>query len=274
MDWTMRVVGGACLAAFLSISAHAQWLTHRDPQLPRTSTGAVDLTASTPRMADGRPDFSGIWMADASADAIGSRGRPTTNPYSKFFLNVAADLPSREAPMRPWAAELYRSRREEFGKDNPTNRCLPHGIPRMWTQPDPIRIVQTRGLTTILQEFNTSFRLVFTDARQHPDTMAPTWHGYSVGRWDADTLAIDTRGFNDKTWLDVFGHPHSEALQDTERVRRRDLGHLEVAITINDPDAYTAPFSFTQGLTLMPDTELLESICNENNIDLAHIVGK
>jgi hypothetical protein len=247
-DSNRRWLAVLALAFLMGVPATAQWLKYPTAGIPRLSDGKPNLAAPPPRSADGKPDLSGIWRPDAHRDVRTVRGQLVTG-YSKYFVNIAADLPSGEAPLQPFAAALYRQHVDDFGKDNPTNRCLPHGLPRMWTQPAPLRIIQTPGLTTVLQEFDTSFRLIFTDGRGHPDTLEPTWMGYSIGTWREDTFIVDTKGFNDRTWLDATGHPHSEALHVIERFQRRDFGHLSVDMTIDDPKAYTAPLTIAQGLS-------------------------
>ena len=167
-------------------------------------------------------------------------------------------------PFQPWAAELYKQRQANKMRDNPMIQCLPAGVPRLDAYIHPYKIVQTPDLIVILYESQTIFRQIFTDGRSHPKDPEPSWLGYSIGRWDGDALVVETIGFNDKTWLDGFGHPHSDAMKLTERFRRRDFGHMDIEITIDDPKAYTKPIRYVQPQLLQPDTELIEYICNEN----------
>ena len=233
-----------------------QWISLSLPNTPRTPEGKPDLYAPSPKGYNGRPDFSGIWRVAAS----------------KYLFNITVDI--GEAPFQPWAAELYKRRSDALGKDRPSERCIPHGIPDgMLVANSPFKIVQTAGEMVILYEEFNHFRQIFTDGRGFPPETSQSWFGYSIGRWDGDTFVAETTGFNDQSWFDDPGHPHSDALRVTERFRRPDFGHLTVEVTIDDPKAYTKPWSVNIPFNLLPDTELIESIC-ENERDHAHIVGK
>lgn len=247
------VAAFCCLAA---LPASAQWLDLKTKGIPRTRNGEPDLTAPAPRSPDGKPDLSGIWMV----------------PGLKYLINIAADL--KEVPFQPWAAAEYKQRMDNRGKDDPNNFCLPSIIPEKVAVTSPWKIVETPGLTLILYESRTIFRQIFTDGRPLPKDPNPTWQGYSVGKWDGDTLVVETTGFNGKGWLDTNGHPVTDALHVTERYRRVDFGHMDVAITIDDPKAYTKPWTIHENPELQPDTELIEYICEENNRDVGHFVGK
>lgn len=239
------------LALFL-----AQWISLPLPNTPRNADGKPNLSAPAPKAASGKPDLSGIWRVAAS----------------KYLFNIAVDM--GEAPFQPWAAAVYKQRSESLGRDRPSERCIPHGIPDGMLVPNsPFKIVQTAGETVILYEEFNHFRQIFTDGRAFPPEASPSWFGYSIGRWDGDVFVADTVGFNDKSWFDDPGHPHSEALRITERFRRLDFGHLSVEITFDDPKAYTKPWSVVIPFNLLPDTELIESIC-ENEKDHVHIIGK
>ncbi len=206
-----------------------------------------------PRTRDGKPDLSGVW-----------------GPDRNFIYDISSALKKGdELPLQNWAAELAKKRRS---KDDPEANCLPTGVPRM--APYPWKIVQTPSEIVFLFEGNIhSYRQIFLDGRGHPKDADPTWYGDSVGHWEGDTLVVDTVGFNDKFWFDFAGHPHTDQLHIVERYRRPDLGHLEDEVTINDPGAYTRPFTLYGHFPLQP-TEIMEYICNENNQDLKHIVGK
>jgi len=196
-----------------------------------------------------------------------------SNP-DKYLVNLAADLKPGEVPFQPWAESLYKERLENHSKDDPLARCLPHGVPRINAVPAPLKVFQTPGTTIFLYEANTLYRQIFTDGRALPVDPNPTWLGYSIGAWDGDTFVVRTAGFNGKAWLDISGHPASEDLHVIERFQRRDFGHLDLEITIDDSKAYTRPWSVRQSLVLEPDTEIIEYICNENNLDPPHMVGK
>ena len=242
----------------MTVAASAQWLNYPTPGLPRTADGKPNLSAPAPRTPDGKPDFSGLWKA----------------PNGKYLANLAADLKADEIPFQAWAAALFKQRQENLAKDRPTGWCIPHGVPDQMAVPGyPFKIMQTSSLVVILYEEMTHFRQIFMDGRALPKDPNPAWLGYSVGRWEGETLIVDSTGFNDKSWLDDPGHPHTAALHVIERFRRRDLGHLEVQITIDDPEAYTKSWTVTESFNLMPDTEILENIC-ENEKDVPHLVGK
>jgi len=241
-----------CLSA---ASAAAQWITVRTPAVPRTLSGEVDLSAPPPRAGDGTPDLSGLWGWQPG----------------RYFGTIAADLKPEE--IAQWARELTANRMEALGKDDPaTFACLPQG-PRMnLFAPLPVKIVQTPQLLVILSE-DLSYRQIFLDGRALPVEPDPSFMGYSVGRWDGDTLVVDTIGFKDRTWLDFSGLPHTEALRITERIRRTAFGYLEIEETINDAGVFTRPFTVKFGAQYVPDTELLEFVCAENEKSHAHIVG-
>jgi hypothetical protein len=249
----------AFAALALSTSAAAQWLTVKSENIPRTADGKPNLSAPAPRTADGKPDLSGIWH-------VHEEGVPP-----KYALNLAADLPGKEVPLQPWAAALVKERAARQGADYPPSRCLPPGVPNLTMAPHPFKMVQTPGFVIMLYEALTTYRQIFTDGRALPQDPNPTWMGYSVGRWEGEALVVRTSGFNDKTWIDIAGHPNTEALQVIERFRRRDFGHMDMEITIDDPKAYTKPWTVTIGAVLLPDTELLEFVCNENEKDQQHM---
>ena len=257
-----RMLGRALLLllpALTPVPSHAQWIKYPTPGIPRTADGKPDLTAPTPRTSDGHPDLSGIWRQPNGV---------------KYTVDLAADLGADKVPFQPWAAALYKQRQDSISKDDPVGYCNFPGVPQMEAVPYPYKILSGPGEIVFLYEAFHLWRQIFTDGRALPQDPNPTWMGYSVGRWDGDTLVVDTAGFNDKTWLDTGGRPHSEALHVTERFTRRDFGHINLQITIDDPKAYTKPWTVSYPLTLMPDTELLEYVCNENNVDVKHLVGK
>ena len=244
----------AAILCVLSVSLMAQWPNHTTPGIPRTPDGKPDLAAPAPRTADGKPDLSGVWMARNGS----------------FYL--ASDLKPEE--IRPWAAALYKQREENFRNDTDGIACLPPGPKAgIGVGPYPMKIVQTPDFTVVLYEYQTIFRQIFTDGRALPEDANPTWMGYSVGHWDGDTLVVTTAGYNDRTTIDLAGHPHTEALRVTERYQRRDAGHIDLQVTLDDPKAYTKAWTLPIQLDLVPDGELIEYIC-ENERDKPHLVGK
>ncbi len=239
-----------------------QWL-EPTPGLSRALDGRPDLGAPAPRTSDRKPDLSGLWVAER--DPAGVAGGIEGIVAPKYMINILRDLKPGDVPLRPEAAALYKQRAADLFKDNPLVRCLPAGVPRLNAYTHPYKIVQTPGLIVVLYESLTMFRQIFTDGRSLPKDPEPTWMGYSVGTWEGDTLVVHTSGFNDKSWLDGSGHPHSDAMRLTERFRRRDVGHMDIEVTIDDPKSYTRPLTYTQPQELLPDAELIEYICNENN---------
>ncbi len=237
-------------------TASGQWVDVPLPGIPRTSDGKPNLAAAVPKTPDGKPDLSGVWR----------------NADRRFLENLAAG--GAQVSHTPWAAALYKERQENFSKGRPSESCLPHGIPDAMMVPSaPFKFVQTPGVTVILYENQGRFRQIFTDGRDFPAEMTPAWLGYSIGKWDGDTFVVETRGFNDRSWLDDGGHPHSDALRVTERFRRRDFGHMEFEITIDDPKAYIRPWTARVPFEFYPDVEIMEWVC-ENEKDAARSVGK
>jgi hypothetical protein len=240
------------------LPAMAQWLDWKTPGTPRLPDGKPNLAAPAPRAPDGKPDLSGIYQA--------ANGR--------YFQDIAAGLRPEDFPIQPWAAALARRREEQNRKDDPYSHCLPPGVPRINVANRPLKILQMPGLVVILYETSNVFRQIFIDGRPLPKDPQPTWLGYSAGRWDGNTLVVDSTGFTDRNWLDGDkGHPVSDALHVTERFRRADFGHLEILVTLDDPKTFTKPWTIKQSLNLLPDTELLENIC-ENEKDSEHLVGR
>lgn len=249
-------VAGALLLA--SGALEAQWVKVPPARIPRTADGKPNLSAPASRLADGKPDLSGIWEPNAN----------------KYVRDIAADLKPEDVPFQPWAKALYDQRTDgSHSKEDPDANCLPQGVPKINAAPAPWKIVQSPGLIVIVYEAFNLWRQVFLDGREVATDVNPTWMGYSTGKWDGDTLVVDTRGFNGKAWLDQLGKPSTEALHVIERFHRRDIGHLDLEITIDDPKAYTKPWTVKQDAHLLQDAELLEFICNENNRDVAHLPG-
>jgi hypothetical protein len=250
---------GATLAvvSMLMANASAQWIRYPDPAAPRLPDGRPNLAAPAPRTADGKPDLSGIWEVDADT-VMPTDGRIR----SKYVYNIAVDVPGG-APFQPWARGVYDDRQNALGVGAPSERCLPHGIPdAMLTYTLPFKMIQNRGETIILYEEFNHWRQVFTDGRPLPQDPNPAWLGYSIGRWDGDAFVIESAGFNDKSWLDAGGTPHTDALRTFERFRRTDFGHMEAEFTFDDSKAYTRPWSATVRFHQLPDTDLLEHFCD------------
>ena len=270
-----------CIAVFALLviagNAPAQWVSYPTAGTPRTKDGKPNLAAPAPRTRDGKPDLSGIWHPQPSpaAELLSASGGTRTppalgsEPPNKYFLNVMADFEPGPGPgpltppaLKAFSQLTFVSR----GYD-----CLPVGMPMVDTDPGPVKIVQTPGLIMILIESETTFRQIFTDGRKLPADPQPSWLGSSVGRWDGDTLVVDTAGLNSRTWLDAAGHKHSEKLRVTERFHRVNFGRMELQLTLDDPETFTRPLSFRLNLQLLPDTDLIESFCAEDEKDLKHI---
>jgi hypothetical protein len=250
----MRNATIVALLLGLAAPAGAQWLNHPTPGIPRSAEGKPNMTAPAPRAPDGKPDLSGIWR-------ISGLG------YS--FNIFGNDDPG----MLPWAEALYQERSAGYAKDSPDTRCLPAGPRAGLFGQSLLKILQTSSQLAVLYEQDPT-RQIFLDGRGLPHDPNPTWMGYSVGQWDGDTLIVHTAGYNDRTWLDLNGHPHTEALRVTERFRRTDFGHMDLQITLEDPKAYRKPWTIAVKVDYVPDTELLEYVCNENEKDAHHLVGR
>ena len=241
------------MLSVMSISLTAQWPSHPTPGMPRTPDGKPDLSAPAPRSADGKPDLSGVWLVKNGS----------------FYLT--SDLKPEE--MLPWAAALYKQREDSFRRDTDGIDCLPPGPKAgIGVGGFPMKIIQTANVVVVLYEYQTIYRQFFTDGRALPEDPNPTWMGYSVGRWDGDTLVVTTAGYNDRTSLDLAGHPHTEALRMTERYHRRDVGHIEVQVTLDDPKTYTRSWTLPMEFALIPDEQLIEYVC-ENERDKSHLIG-
>jgi len=245
-------------AALWTGSACAQWLTNKTPNVPRTADGKPNLSAPAPKRPDGKPDLSGIW-----------------NPNPKYVRDIAVDLKPGDVPMLPWAEATFKERLSgSRSSEEPDANCLPQGVPKLDTAPAPWKLIQFPDQVVILYEAFTQWRQIFMDGRKLPEDPNPTWLGYSVGRWEGNTLVVESSGFNGKAWLDQAGHPTTEKLRVIEKYRRKDFGHMEIEITIDDPGAYTKPWTVLESPTLLVDSELFEFICSENEQDIKHMVTK
>jgi hypothetical protein len=260
------------LAAAVSIRVSAQWPSYVPPDTPRTADGKPNLDAPAPRMPDGKPDLSGVW--DSRVPPAGRLGAPMLPSLDgapvATFVNVGANLEGG-LPFTSWAAELRRQRMATNSKDNPDAHCLPLGFMQLHTHSQPSKIVQSPNVIVIVYEANAGLRQIFLDGRPLPTGDAqPWWYGYSVGRWDGDTLVVETTGLRDEGWLDVNGSPFTSQARITERFRRVTFGRLQIDVTVNDPKAYTAPWTIRVNQRLLADDELIEFVC-ENEKDASHL---
>ena len=284
---TTRIAFPCLIALAWTAGASAQWAPVPDPKLPRDSQGNVVMDSPTPRTAAGTPDFSGLWMRTRSGPPPEGNGGggggvslepsqapvpidPNGPPIAAFFeagQNMEGGL-----PYTPWAKELRDQRFALRARDNPDAKCLPMGFLQFHQQPQPRMIIQTEKMILIEYEANYGIRHIYMDGRELPPQGEPQpwWYGYSVGRWDGDDLVVETnnlRGAEDSpydAWLDVNGSPHTREAKITERFRRPTLGHLQIDFTIEDPKAYTKPWTVRIDQRLLPDQELIEFVCNEN----------
>ena len=282
----------AAAIALAALPIAAQWPNYATAGAPRTPDGKVILDAPAPKAPDGHPDLSGIW----DLRGPGGRGGPTGpggpggakggppkggpppelppgTPPNASFKNVGSGF-KEGLPMLQWAADLVKARRAENSKDNPDAHCLPLGLMQLHMHPQPRKIIQSPGLIVMLYEAQGGVRQIFTDGRPLPKDVEPWWYGYSVGKWDGDTLVVETTGFREDVWLDIDGSPLTESGKMTERIRRLNYGTLQTDVTIEDPKVYTKPFTVRVTHRLLPDTDLIEFICSENDRSGPHLVGK
>jgi hypothetical protein len=257
------------LALGLCGDADAQWLNYPTPGVPRRPDGTPNLAAGAPRAADGKPDLSGMWQVAKLLPCNDVTLICTDLPIGAQFINIGAGL-AGGLPYQPWASERIATKGPA---DDPYTRCLTPGGPRMHLLPTMKKIVQTPGLVLLLNEYNNSYRQVFLDGRPLPEDPNPTWNGYSVGRWDGDTLVVDSIGFRDDQWLDAAGSPLTNAGKVTERFRRPTFGQLQIQITVNDPRGYTRPWTVDVELAAVVDTEMLDAQCLENEKDIPHLLA-
>jgi len=274
----MARVGGARVRFVLVVAAlvtaalgclEAQSVNYRDPAIPRSGDGRPNLSAPAPRL-NGKPDLSGVWQAERTpvSEFVRVLGpglpaiQPDLNDITKHVLNVLWDVPPGEQPLRPEGAAIMQQR-QKSGRDFPTAYCQPSSLPAALLVLE-FKIVQASRQLVVLPGNGDPARQIYIDGRSLPKDPEPSWMGSSVARWEGETLVVDTTGFKESAWLDGFGHPRSEAMHITERYRRRDFGHMDLDLTFDDPKYYTRPFGFTTTLTLLPDTDVLEYVCTEN----------
>jgi hypothetical protein len=293
---TLALAAGVLLAQ----PALAQWPTFKEAGVPRKADGTVNIDAPPPKAADGHVDLTGIWdraggppgpgqgqgqgqQAQGQGQAQAPGQRPTQGPRPPpapppgtppvaNFLNVGAGIPGG-LPFQPLAGQLRNERMSNNQKNNPDAHCLPMGLTQLHLHPQPRKMVQTPGLVVMMYEGNEGLRQIFTDGRKLPELnedLQPWWYAYSVGHWEGDTLVVETLGFRDDVWLDIQGAPLTSKGKMTERFRRPTFGSLQIDVTIEDPVAYTKPFTFRVNQRLLPDEQLIEFICNENEKSVLH----
>jgi hypothetical protein len=259
------------LLAVISAPLVAQWHNFPTPGVPRLPDGKPNLSAPAPRTPDGHPDLSGLWGAEVNVPC--PPDGCSDLPLNRQFLDIGSRIEGG-LPFQPWAAAIHAQRVADYDKDAPSTRCLPYSNVEMHTTPLYRKIVQAPGLLAILNEHDAFFRQVYIDGRPLPADPQPSWRGYSSGRWDGNTLVVETNGFRDGQWLDMGGSPMTDAAKLTERFRRIDYGRLEIEITLDDPKAYTRPWTTKLTQLIVLGTELLDYICTENEKDVVHLVGK
>ena len=296
------LAGVIAVFIFLAPLTRAQWPSFPTPEVPKAADGKPNLEGPTPRTPDGKPDLSGIWEFRGRA-GLGGRGvggtfvargstnapappapptpqpppppaavEPTSGPPLATFFNIGAGF-KEGLPYTPWAAELHKQRESVHAMDNPDAHCLPLGLTQLHMHPQPRKIIQLPKLIVILYEAQGGVRQIFMDGRSLPNNDPdPWWYGYSIGRWEGDTLVVETTGFRDDVWLDVNGSPLTSTGKLTERIRRPNYGNLEIDVTVEDPKSYTKPFSVRVNQRILLNSELIEFVCNENEKDSLHYI--
>ena len=258
VSWLRLFASVVILVPMLSGPVAAQWLNAPEPELPRTADGAVDMDAPSPRLPSGRIDLQGIWMPDDNS----------------YIRDLALDVGDDNVPYLPWARRLFDARKDgSHSSEDPDAHCLPQGVPKIDFVAYPWKLIETPDSVIIIYDTFTYWRQIFTDGREVDPNAGAAWMGYSTGRWEGDTFVVETTGFNGKVWLDQLGRPSTDRLHVTERFTRTAFGHMTIEVTIDDPGAYTAPWSATQVVHLRPGWEPLEFICGENNRDIDSLPG-
>ncbi|MBV8730390.1 MAG: hypothetical protein JO336_11345 [Acidobacteriia bacterium] len=267
----LRVAAALLACAWLS---DAQWFNQRDSTIPRTKDGKPNLSAPAPKL-NGKPDLSGVWEVERTpsteyARVLGpgfEKLQVDSQDVTKYMINLFWGLRPEDQPVRPEAAAIVRQR---ANLSPPTAQCLPGGVP-MSTLLLSFKLIQAPREIVMLSGIGDPARQIYMDGRKLPKSPDPAWMGYSVGKWEGDTLAVETTGFDERSFLDAFGHPRSESMHITERFRRRDFGHMDLEMTFDDPKYYTRPFTIRTSLNLLPDTDVLEYVCTEDEKDRAHL---
>ena len=272
-----------------STQLSAQWLKVSSTAVPKKADGSVNMAAPAPKLADGKPDFSGVWMTGEvnRQNAVLSTPKSKVVPRvaqkaddkpgdagsiggSRQMANIGVDLPGG-LPYQPWQLPIVRERTDNLAKDDPHIKCMPDNFLRAYGLPHLLKFVHNPGLLVVLNEMNAGYRQVFTDARPMPEDPTPTWQGYSSAKWDGDALVINTIGLRDDTWIDWNGSVVTQSAKVQERIRRPDFGHLEIQVTVNDPKAYTKPWTITLRQRIVVDAELIDEVCVENEQSLQHM---
>lgn len=281
---------GILVALLASTPLAAQWVKYPTPGVPRRADGKVDVSAAAPRLANGKPDLSGVWMTgepnmprsgglSSPKEAASPRqarssndeaGDQTNIRASRQMANIGVDLPGG-LPYQPWLVPIVKKRTENLAIDDPHIRCLPDNFLRAYGLPHLLKFVHTPNLLVMLNEVNAGYRQIFTDGRPLPQDPTPAWQGYSSAKWSGDTLVVDTIGLRDDTWIDWNGSVLTEAAKVREQIRRPDFGHLEIQVTVDDPKAYTKPWTVTLNQRIVVDTDLIDEICLENEQSLQHL---
>ena len=264
------------------VSVDAQWLNYRAAGTPVTSDGKVNLSAPAPRTADGKPDLTGVWHIQNNSGNNNRQQASLTPDVNAgpagvggggYAANIFRGVKPEDVPETPLGAKTRIERTKNGLRLNPTVYCLPMGLPVDNFVAEVVKFVQAPKEIIAMYEVDGTHRQIYLDGRPLPQDPSPSWMGYSTAHWDGDTLVVETEGFNDRTWLDMSGHSHSESLHLTERYHRLDYGHMEVEMTFTDPVMYTRPFSIKFNHRLVPDSDILETVCNENEKDRGHILG-
>jgi hypothetical protein len=266
-----KAVRPALLCGLLAFPLTAQWIHYPTAGVPRTPDGKPNLSAACPRTADGKPDLSGLWVMQTKRE--GNPNFPGCEAVSDAFVNIGAGL-TGGLPYQPWAAALVKTRQTEQRVNDPMSRCIPIGPVRLHTWNGPRKLVQAPGLLILMNELDTTYRQIYTDGRALPVDPNPSWNGYSSGKWEGDTLVVQTNGFRDGIWLDATGNPMTDAARITERFHRIDFGHLAIELTVEDPKAYTKPWTVTLNQVIALDTDVLDFVCADNERDIGHLSSK
>jgi hypothetical protein len=286
----MRHQRAILASIILATPLAAQWFKYPTAGVPRKPDGKVNMSAPTPRLADGKPDLSGIWttaepnrrgaseLSSPKQQSTGSEAKPVPQDdqpppdatASRQMANIGIDLPGG-LPYQPWQVPIVKKRTDNLAKDDPHIKCLPDNFLRAYGLPHLLKFVHTPNLLVVLNEMNAGYRQVFTDARPLPQDPTPAWQGYSSAKWSGDTLVIDTIGIRDDTWIDWIGSVVTQAAKVREQIRRPDFGHMEIQVTVDDPKAYTKPWTVTLKEHIVVNAELIDEICLENEQSLKHM---
>jgi hypothetical protein len=253
----------------LTLPASSQWLNYPTAHVPRLRNGKPNLSAPAPRTKDGKPDLSGIWQLEAHCPPQGCDDYAAAPEFGDIGARLKGGL-----PYQPWAADLVEKRSAQLGRDDPVAWCRPAGAIRLLTFPPPRKILQLPNELVILSERDVTYRQIFTDGRPLPQDPDPSWNGFSTAKWEGDTLVAHTIGLRDGAWLDRKGSPMTDAAKITERFHRVNYGRLEIEVTVDDPKAYTHPWTIKLNQLIVLNTELLDYYCLDNERDATHLVGK